>query len=264
MVTLMAALGTLVMVINSIDTNAALDSLFSARVGGGLLFIAVLTAVFWRIEQRAVDPIVRPALFASGQITKSCLISAGSSAAQSGSIFLPALLVISLGVSPADSALLLLPGVVAATIAAPIFGKMITSVGTRIILVFSQVLVIGALCVYAYVDMTIGIFVVASMVGGVGSSGLVGAPIRYIVLAETGDDDRAAAQGLLSVTSSIGRLLGAALVGAVAASIGGGAAGYQAAFAGLIVLSLLILFTAMTLKSKSAEKIDGGQPQEAT
>jgi hypothetical protein len=57
--------------------------------------------------------------------------------------------------------------------------------------------------------------------------------------------------------SSVGRLLGAALVGAVAASYGGGAPGYQAAFAGLIMLAVLILLTAMSLKSKTAEKITG-------
>jgi hypothetical protein len=58
------------------------------------------------------------------------------------------------------------------------------------------------------------------------------------------------------VVSSVGRLVGAAMVGAVAASYGGGATGYQAAFAGLIVLAVLILLTAMTLKSKADELID--------
>ena len=149
---------------------------------------------------------------------------------------------------------------VAATIAAPLFGRMINAVGTRAILVGSQVLSGISIAIYAFVDMNIWIFIVASIIGGVGSAGLVGAPIRYIVLAETGNDDRAAAQGLLSVVSSVGRLVGAALVGAVAASKGGGEAGYQAAFAGLIGLAVLILLTAMSLKSKTAEQIDGARP----
>ena len=51
------------------------------------------------------------------------------------------------------------------------------------------------------------------------------------------------------------RQLGA-MVGAVAATYGGGAAGYQAAFAGLIMLAVLILLTALTLKSKTDEQID--------
>ena len=141
---------------------------------------------------------------------------------------------------------------------------MINTVGTRLIIVVSQVLVGIALSVYAFADMTLVIFVCASIVSGVGAAGLVGAPLRYIVLAETGNHDRAAAQGLLSVVSSVGRLLGAALVGAVAASYGGGAPGYQAAFAGLIMLAVLTLLTAMSLKSKTAEQFDAAQSRESS
>jgi len=257
-----SALGALMMAITSVDTNAMLDSLLTLQVGGSLVLIAVLTAIFWRIEKSAIDPIVRPALFASTQISKSCIISTGVSAVQSGGIFLPALLVVSLGISPADSALLLLPGVVAATIAAPVFGRMINKVGTRFIIVLGQALVLGSLAIYAFTDLTIITFLFASIIGGIGSAGLVGAPLRYIMLAETDNRDRAAGQGLLSVVSSVGRLLGAALVGAVATSRGGGTVGYQAAFVGLVLLSVLILLMAMTLKSRATERIDGENSDE--
>ena len=251
---LLLALVALTVTVTGFDTNAIVASLRTPQVGGGLLLLLVLSVVFWRVEKNAADPIVQPALFHSPQIAKSCAISTGTSALQSGSIFLPALLVASLEIAPADAALLLLPGVVAATIAAPLAGRLINKVGTRLIIVVSQVLVGIALCVYAFVDMTIPVFIAASIVSGIGSAGLVGAPLRYIVLAETSNRDRAAAQGLLSVVSSVGRLFGAAMVGAVAASYGGGAAGYQAAFVGLIALAVFILFTAMTLKSKAAEQ----------
>jgi MFS family permease len=260
---LIMALGALIMAITGIDTNAPLDSLLTPQVGGGLLMLGVLGAVFWRIEKSAKDPIIQPALFDSAQITKSCAISLGTSALQSGSIFLPALLVVALAISPADAALMLLPGVVAATIAAPLMGRLINTVGTRLIIVVSQVLVGIALCVYAFVDLTIVTFLCASILGGIGSAGLIGAPLRYIVLAETGSHNRAAAQGLLSVVSSVGRLLGAALMGAVAASQGSGMPGYQAGFASMTVLAGLILLTAMSLKSKTAEQIDGAEPHKS-
>jgi MFS family permease len=254
MFVLMLALGALVMAVNGMDTNALLESLGSAPVGGGILMLITMIAVFWQVEKRAVDPIVRPALFASSQIAKCCAISTGTSAVQAGSIFIPALLVLSLKVSPADSALLLLPGVIAATIMAPVFGRMINQTGTRFILVLGQGLVLIALLIYAFTELTVITFFIASVISGIGSAGLIGAPLRYIVLAEAGNQDRAAAQGLLSVGSSTGRLLGASIVGAVAASKGGGTIGYQAAFAGLVVLALLIALTAMTLKSKTEEK----------
>jgi EmrB/QacA subfamily drug resistance transporter len=256
MLILIVMMSALIIAINSVDTNAPLDSLLSVPVSGSVLLIALLVVIFWRIEKRAPDPIVRPALFESAQITKSCVISFGSSATQSGSIFLPALLVIALDISAADSALLLLPGVVAATVAAPVFGKMINKTGTRFILVLGQALVMVALCIYAFADLNFTIFIGASILSGIGSAGLVGAPLRYILLAETDNRDRAASQGLLSVVSSVGRLLGAALVGTVAVSQGGGVAGYQAAFIGLLMLAVPILFTTMALNSKVAEQID--------
>jgi MFS family permease len=263
MLMLLVAMAALVMAITGIDTVAPLDSLLTPRVGGGLVLLALLTIIFWRLEKQAHDPIVRPALFASSQIRKSCAISTGVSAVQSGSIFLPALLVAALDVSPANSALLLLPGVVAATFSAPVVGRLINRVGTRLIIVIAQLLVLGALLIYAFTDLTIATFLFASIMSGIGSAGLVGAPLRFIVLAETGNQDRASAQGLLSVSSSVGRLLGASVVGAVAASQGGGVTGYQAAFTGLAILAVFIMLTAMTLKSKALEQSDAAHPAES-
>ena len=259
---LMLGLGALTMAVTSLNSTAPLDSLLSAPVGGGLVLFILLAAVFWQIEKRAHDPIVRPALFASKQIAKSCAISTGVSAIQTGTIFLPALLVVALDVSPANSALLLLPGVVAATVAAPVFGKLINRVGTRLILVLSQVLVLGGLLIYSFTELNFASFLFASIISGIGSAGLVGAPLRYIMLAETTSKDRASAQGLLSVTSSIGRIFGASVVGAVAASYGGDVTGYQVAFTGLVLLAILVMVTAMTLNSKATEETTAAQWQK--
>ena len=62
--------------------------------------------------------------------------------------------------------------------------------------------------------------------------------------------------------SSVGRLLGAALVGAVAASQGDGVLGYQAAFASLLILALFVLLTALSLKSKADELMDTAPAQQ--
>jgi EmrB/QacA subfamily drug resistance transporter len=254
MLILLAGMSALVLAVTEIDTKAPLESLISLPVGGGFILMLLMTALFWYTEKRAHDPIVRPSLFHSSQISKSCLITVGVSAIQSGTIFLPALLVDSLGVSPANSSLLLLPGVFAATVAAPVFGKLINKVGTRLIIVVSQILVMGGLSIYSFTDLNFFSFIFASIISGIGSAGLVGAPIRYIVLAESGAKDRTSAQGLLSVVASVGRLIGASVVGAVATSLGGGEIGYRAAFGGLVMLAVFILLTAMTLKSKTDEQ----------
>ena len=262
-VLLVFALSALMFAVTSIDSTAPLESLSSWPVAGGMAIMVLLAAVFWRIEKGAQDPIVRPSLFDSAQIRKSCLISTGVSAIQAGSIFLPALLVVALGLSTANAAFLLLPGVLGATIGAPVMGRLINKVGTRLILVCSQVLVLCALAVYAFTELTMTTFIAVSILSGIGSAGLVGAPLRYIVLAETGARDRASAQGLLSVTSSIGRIFGASAVGAVAASHGGDVTGYQAAFTGLVVLGFIVLSVALTLNSHSTELADAAAKEEA-
>ena len=140
---------------------------------------------------------------------------------------------------------------------------MINRTGTRFILVTCQVMNTIALAMYAFLDVTVPLFIVASIIGGIASAGLVGAPLRYIVLGETGARDRTAAQGLLSVVSSVGRLLGAAIVGAIAASVGGGALGYQTAFTGLVAIGILVLLVTLSLNSKAVEQAKWAPQPEA-
>ncbi len=68
-------------------------------------------------------------------------------------------------------------------------------------------------------------FIAGGVVAGFGLGSLLGAPFRYIVLNEAAPEERASAQGLLTVFAAVGQLLGAAIVGGVAASRGGGEAG---------------------------------------
>ena len=61
--------------------------------------------------------------------------------------------------------------------------------------------------------------------------------------------ERASSQGILALDTSVGQLVGAALVGAVAASTGGGVSGYINAF--LVIGVIMVLMAALTLGLKS-------------
>ena len=74
------------------------------------------------------------------------------------------------------------------------------------------------------------------------------------MLAEARPEERGSAQGLLSVSTSLGRLVGAATVGAVAASAGGGIPGYQGAFVGMAIMAVSLFAVATLLKSRDAER----------
>ncbi|HHW84987.1 MAG TPA: MFS transporter, partial [Chloroflexi bacterium] len=64
---------------------------------------------------------------------------------------------------------------------------------------------------------------------------------------------RAPAQAIATVFTSIGQLVGAASVGAVAASMGGGVTGYSAAYLTIGVISLVLTVLAFGLKPRAAE-----------
>lgn len=252
-VLLTVVLTALVLGINGIDTGALLASLSNIAVAAPLLIFAIATPIFWRLEKSAADPIIGPHFFRSKQIVLACLIAAGVGALQAGGIFAPALAVSAIGVSQSDAAWLMLPGVVAATIGSPIAGSLINYVGTRTVIFVSLALVLISVLMYGLIEMTVFMFVTAGIINGMGMTGLLGAPLRFIVLAESSPDQQASAQGLLSVITSVGRLLGAAIVGSIATSAGGGSVGYQAGFVGMAVLAAVITASSFALRSRTRE-----------
>jgi MFS family permease len=104
--------------------------------------------------------------------------------------------------------------------------------------------------IYGQLAVSITSFITASCIAGLGFATALGAPMRMVILNEAGPADRGAAQGLLNVSINIGQLLGAALVGGITASQGGGAPGYQATYTvmGLIVAGLVLLALRLRLR----------------
>jgi predicted MFS family arabinose efflux permease len=93
------------------------------------------------------------------------------------------------------------------------------------------------------------------MIVGLGLAAVLGAPLRYIVLEEARAEDRASTQGLLNIFLAIGQLSGAAIVGAVATSVGGGTVGYQNAIGVLAGITLLICMVALLLKRRVSSAV---------
>jgi EmrB/QacA subfamily drug resistance transporter len=260
---LATALTALVLGLNNLDTGNIVASLTSWPVGGALLIAAIFTPLFWRTERRAADPIIKPAFFASRQITLACVISAGVGALQSGGVFGPALIVSAAGVTESTAAWLLIPGVIMSMVASPIAGRLVNTIGSRRIILASLGFVVSSLLIYGFAEMTVTMYVIANLLSGLGMAGLLGAPLRFIVLRETGANDRASGQGLLSVATSIGRLLGAAIVGSIATSVGGGTPGYQAAFVAMAVLAASLLIAAWLLRAHQAKQDAQTEPATA-
>ena len=92
-----------------------------------------------------------------------------------------------------------------------------------------MLLTIVGLVLFASLPLGIAGFYVAGMTVGFGLASLLGAPLRFVALEAGGTHSRGASQGLLTVFLSSGRLIGASVIGGVAAAADAGPVGYRRA-----------------------------------
>ena len=137
-------------------------------------------------------------------------------------------------------------------ISAPLIGRLLDKFGSKkIMFVGTSILVIG-LFMLSTLGSSFYLFIISGMVIGLGLSSVLGSPLRYIMLSESPASQRAAGQALININSSVGQLVGGALIGAVIASQGGTALGYQSAY--LLIACIAIVMTLLTLGLKKREE----------
>lgn len=238
---------------NQLDTANVRASLATPQVWGFLLLTVALIPVFVLIERRAVDPVLHLSLFTKRQMALVNLFAGLAGFAEAALVFVPALLVAAFAVSNSTASFMLLPVVLVMAIGSPLAGRTLDRTGSRtVVLIGAGVLAVGMLMV-GLLPINMVLFYLAGALVGLGLSWLLGAPLRYIMLNEAPRSQRAASQAALALSTRVGQLAGGALVGAVAASMGGGVPGYQNAFAIIGGVSLAFAVLALALKSRSEE-----------
>ncbi len=253
MAILTVLLGSLAFGLTQIDATALAQSLISWQVWPFLVLAIVLLPLFLRVERRAADPVLRPGLIATRQLRLASGIAFGAGLGEVAVLFLPSLAVAAFAVSESQASFMLLPLVVALFIGSPVAGRLLDTVGSRVVIIGGTALLTAGMLLLWLLGANQIIYYVAGVLVGLGLSALLGAPIRYIMLNEVSVDDRAPAQAIATVFTSIGQLVGAASVGAVAASMGGGVTGYSAAYLTIGVISLVLTVLAFGLKPRAAE-----------
>ena len=255
MLLLCVLLGALALGITRLDENMPLLGLTSPTVGGPILLALVLMPVFWNMEKKAADPVLQPRLFRSRQMIVAGFLAAGTGMAETSGVFLPSLAVVALGMTVHDASFFMLWTVAALVVGSPLAGRLLDRIGSKIVVQAGLLLTaVGFFC-FALASTSKPVFIAGQLLSGLGLSALLGAPLRYVVLNEAGPNERAAAQGLLTVVLSIGQLTGAALVGAIAASRGAGtAAGYEAGFTAIGTVMAVTVLAAFLLKSRAEER----------
>jgi EmrB/QacA subfamily drug resistance transporter len=254
MLILAGALACLAYGVNQMDTADLLNSLTSLSVGPFLLAAAVLLLIFTRIERQTKSPVVQPELFTSKQMLLAFLLSAGAGVGEASIVFLPAFAVAAFHMTSSAASFLLIPVVLAMAVGSPLAGRLLDKIGSRAVILAGTELLMSGLFLLNLSGIHQAVFIAASLLIGFGLSALLGAPVRYIVLNEAPPEDRSAAQGVVTLFTSTGQLLAAALAGAAAASMADRVAGYREAYLVIGMVTLLLVLLSLGLKRRAAEQ----------
>ena len=261
MLSLGLLLGAFAYGLNQIDTANFGASLTSLSVWPFLLAAVILLVIFIQTEKRAQDPVLHLTLFKSRQSTLASALSMGAGIGEVSLVFIPALAVAAMPgvVDKRSASYLLMPVVLAMAFGSPLVGRLLDKFGSRAVVTVGTILLALGAILLSFFNATLWIFILAGVVIGLGLSALLGAPVRYIMLNEAPQSERTAAQGAIAIFGSIGQLVSSALVGAIAASAGGGASGYSAAYLTIGILGVVLVFLTLGLKSRQQELQHSGQ-----
>ena len=238
--------------LNQIDSSHFVSSLLSVRVLPYLLAFIIIIIVFIRVEKRAEESIVPIHMFASTEISVTCVATFCYGIIFSSVIFIPSLVIVSMGLSNQQASLMLVPLLGANAIAAPILGRFLDSIGSRRMMNVGTISIAIGLLLMVIFPRNLIVYVFSGCLIGIGFVTMIGAPIRYIVLCEAKPYERGAGQAIVNMFSSIGQLIGGALMGGVIASFSG-IAGYMICFIISAVVSIVAFVFSTKLKSRDEQ-----------
>ena len=255
MVILIIILSSFALGLNQIDESRLLISLISFQVWPFLVIAIILLPIYIKIELKTHNPIISIQILTERKLVLPNLLSLGAGFVEATLIFLPTLAVFAFGFTFSTASFMILPLVLAMTFGAPTIGRFLDKLGAKIVITYGTIiLTIGLIFLGLEGDIFI-FFIIGTIIIGIGLSSLLGAPLRYIILNEAPEKDRASLQGLLSIFSSIGQLFSGALIGGLADSIGGGILGYKIAYLAIGVISIGFIIATFKLKKDNPKSV---------
>lgn len=237
--------------LNQIDSSSFISSLTSLNVAPFLIAFIVLIPVFLKVEKKAEESIVPIHMLKNKEITIACIETLCYGIIYSSVIFIPSLVILSMGLSDQLASLMLIPILGANAVAAPILGRFLDSTGSRKLMMIGTLMMTAGLIAIAIYPNNMIFFIIAGCLIGVGMVTIIGAPLRYIVLSEAKSQERGAGQAIVNMLSSAGQLIGGALIGGVIASFSG-ILGYEVS----LILAAIVGFIAFlfTFKLKGRDE----------
>ncbi|NYB52386.1 MAG: MFS transporter [Methanobacteriaceae archaeon] len=239
--------------INQIDTNNFMTSFLSISVLPFLILSIILIPLLLKMELKAQDPLIQINLFQSREVKLLSCIMVGTGLVQAATVFVPAFVIVSFSFNASDASLMLIPVVLTMAVGAPLIGRLLDKFGSRIIILIGSSIMASGLIFLSIFSTSFDVFLFSSVLVGVGMSTTIGSPPRYIMLVETPPEDRASGQALINLITSLGQLIGGALIGAVIGSYAGRLIGYEYTFLIMGLVAFLMTLLSVGLKSKQKQ-----------
>ena len=238
--------------LNQIDSSNFINSLLSINVLPFLAAFIVLIPIFLKIEKRASESIVAIHMLKNREIALACIETLCYGIIYSSVIFIPSLVILSMGLNDQYASLMLIPILGANAVAAPILGKILDMTGSRKIMMIGTLILTVGLIVIAFYPNNFSLFIIAGLLVGVGLVTIIGAPLRYIVLCEAKPYERGAGQAIVNMLSSAGQLIGGALIGGIIASFSG-ILGYKISLLLAAAVAFIAFVATFKLKNRNEQ-----------
>ncbi|MGL6110311.1 MAG: MFS transporter [Rubrivivax sp.] len=219
---------------------------------GFLATAAVALVLLMRVERRAAAPMIPLSLLRNRQLAITYALTVGAGFGMGSVIFLSSIAHLAHGVAPRHAGFVLLPLVLSSMIGSMGAGRLLNRLGARALMLVGFGMLALGYAASAITAAGLWFFLLASIPVGVGVGIVVGGALRSIAIDEAPAAQRGAAQGLINICTSVGTLLSAAAVSAVADFSGGGARGFAVAYVGVAGLMLLMLLATLSLRSQGA------------
>ncbi len=209
---------------------------------------APLLGLFLAIERRAGQAVVPLELFAKRQLATAYLLSAGAGFGMGAVAFLTSIATLAHGVHIDKGGFALLPLVICSMGGSAVSGRMLHRRGARKLLLAGFALMALGYAGTAITGLGLWGYLIATVPVGLGVGVVVGGALRSIAIDEAPAQVRGAAQGLINLSSSVGTLLSAACIGALADFNGGGAYGFGLAYWMVAAVMLATMAGALALR----------------
>jgi MFS family permease len=239
-------LGLLVLGITQLADHYFALTLWPALLSAAAVLLAGLVAV----ERRAAAPLIPMSLFAGRQLAMAYLLTVGAGFGMGSVVFLSSLAQLAHGVAPRHAGFVLLPLVLSSMFGSMAAGRALNRFGPRNILLLGFGMLALGYAASTLTALGLWFFLAATMPVGLGVGIVVGGALRSIAIDESPPAQRGAAQGLINICTSVGTLLSAAVVSALADFSGGGAHGFAVAYLAVAALMLLMLLATLRLRKQ--------------